>query len=79
MSKPSQKKKTPPKPSLLQALITRAEWDKDYKGDFRDQWEGMNAAERAKFIGGMIFALILLVAALVGVYFIINYLRQLIF
>lgn len=69
----------PPKPSLLQALMSRAEWDKDYKGDLQEQWESMNNGERAKFIAGVFFAFILLVAALVGVYFLINFLRQWIF
>ena len=69
----------PPKPSLLQALMSRAEWDKDYKGDLQEQWKSMNDGERARFIAGAVFALILFIAALVGVYFVINFLRQLIF
>ncbi len=67
------------KPSLLQALMSRAEWDKDYKGDLQEQWKSMNDGERARFIAGAVFALILFIAALVGVYFVINFLRQLIF
>ncbi|QRN83560.1 hypothetical protein JR338_02055 [Chloroflexota bacterium] len=69
----------PPKPSLLQALMSRAEWDKDYKGDLQEQWKSMNNGERARFIAGAVFALTLFIAALVGVYFVINFLRQLIF
>ncbi len=59
--------------------MSRAEWDKDYKGDLQEQWASMNNGERARFIAGAVFALILFIAALVGVYFVINFLRQLIF
>lgn len=80
MSKEKKSNNTqPPKPSLLQALMSRAEWDKDFKGDLQKQWKSMNNGERARFIAGAVFALILFIAALVGVYFVINFLRQLIF
>ncbi|MBG0786609.1 MAG: hypothetical protein H0S79_16040 [Anaerolineaceae bacterium] len=72
-------KSQPTKPTLLQALMSRAERDKEYKGDLQKQWKVMTNNERMKFVAGALLALILFAAALVGVYFVINFLRQLIF
>lgn len=75
-------KSTPPdskKPSILQALFNRPEKDTEYMADLEGQWDRMSRSERVKFVTGAVFALLLFIAALVGVFLIISYLRNLIF
>lgn len=79
MSNTDQKKEKGSKPSLLQALITRPEKDTEYMTDLQNQWAVMDKPERVKFVAGAIFGLIVFFGLLIGVFFIINYLRQLIF
>lgn len=79
MSNTDQKKEKGSKPSLLQALITRPEKDTEYMTDLQNQWAVMDKPERIKFVAGAIFGLIVFFGLLIGVFFIINYLRQLIF
>jgi len=79
MSNTDQKKEKGSKPSLLQALITRPEKDTEYMTDLQNQWTVMDKPERVKFVAGAIFGLIIFFGLLIGVFFIINYLRQLIF
>ena len=79
MSKTDQKKNKSSKPSLLQALFTRPEKDPEYMADLQSQWAVMSREERTKFVGGAIFALLLFIGALIGVFFVISYLRQLLF
>ena len=79
MSNTDQKKEKGSKPSLLQALITRPEKDTEYMTDLQNQWAVMAKPERIKFVAGAIFGLIVFFGLLIGVFFIINYLRQLIF
>jgi hypothetical protein len=79
MGKTDQNKEKGSKPSLLQALVSRPEKDTEYMADLQSQWAVMDKSERIKFVAGAIFALILVVGMLIGVLFIINYLRQLVF
>lgn len=79
MGRKNQKNGKSKNPSLLSALLTRPEKDSEYMTDLQKQWSVMTKEERIKFVGGAIFGLILFVGALIGVFFIINYLRQLIF
>ena len=79
MSNTDQKKEKGSKPSLLQALITRPKKDTEYMTDLQNQWAVMDKPERIKFVAGAIFGLIVFFGLLIGVFFIINYLRQLIF
>ena len=72
-------KTQPTKLSLLETLLTRPKRDKEYTADLSAQWKSMDKSERGKFVAGAAFGLILLIGALVGVYFIINFLRQLVF
>jgi len=80
MSQNKKQDKTRPfKPSLLEALLARPKKDKEYKADLSAQWNSMDNEKRVKFVAGGIFALFLFIAALIGVYFILNYLGKLIF
>ena len=78
MGKTDQKKEKS-KPSLLQTLVTRPEKDTEYMADLQSQWAVMDKSERMKFVAGAILALILFAGMLIGVFLIINYLRQLVF
>ena len=69
----------PTRLSLLETLLARPKKDKEYTADLSAQWKSMTKAERGKFVAGAAFGLILLIGALVGAYFIIDYLRQLVF
>lgn len=78
-------KKTDPKPTnkkgnaILQALLDRPEKDTAYMSDLQGQWDRMSRDERVKFALGAVFALVLFVAALIGVFFLISYLKNLLF
>ena len=72
-------KTQPTRLSLLETLLARPKRDKEYTADLSAQWKSMDNSERIKFVSGAAFGLILLIGALVGAYFIINYLRQLVF
>lgn len=69
----------PKKKSLLSALLDRPEKDTTYMNDLQGQWDRMSRDERVKFVLGAVFGLVLFVAALIGVFILINYLRNLIF
>jgi hypothetical protein len=71
---PPEKKK-----SLLSALLDRPEKDTAYMSDLQGQWDRMSRDERVKFVLGAVFGLVLFVAALIGVFLLINFLRNLIF
>jgi hypothetical protein len=78
----SKKTNNPPekkKKSLLSALLDRPEKDTAYMSDLQGQWDRMSHDERVKFVLGAVFGLVLFVAALIGVFILINYLRNLIF
>ena len=47
--------------------------------DLQGQWDGMSKSERGKFVAGAVLALVLFIGALVGVFAIISYLRNLVF
>ena len=79
MSKTDQKKEKYSKPSLMQALFTRPEKDTEYMADLQNQWAIMSRKERIKFVTGAVFGLILFLGALIGVFFILSYLSQLLF
>ena len=67
------------KPSVLQSLFNRPEKDAEYMSDLQGQWDGMSKSERVKFVAGAVLALVLFIGALVGVFAIISYLRNLVF
>jgi hypothetical protein len=69
----------PKKKSLLSALLDRPEKDTAYMSDLQGQWDRMSREERVKFVLGAVFGLVLFVAALIGVFLLINFLRNLIF
>lgn len=67
------------KPSILQSLFNRPEKDAEYMSDLQGQWAGMSKSERVKFVAGAVLALALFLGALIGVFTIISYLRNLVF
>jgi len=54
--------------SILGALFTREEPDKDYMPQLNSQWGKMNQPERVKFVLGAIVGLALFIGALTVVY-----------
>jgi hypothetical protein len=74
-----EKNSTSEKPSILQSLFKRPEKDTEYMTDLQGQWDRMSKSERVKFALGALFALILFIGLLIGVFVVISYLRNLIF
>ena len=58
--------------SILEALFTREEPDKDYMPQLNAQWEKMNQPERVKFILGAVLGLVLFFVALTIVYLLLS-------
>jgi hypothetical protein len=72
----TKKKELEQKRSILGSLFSRPERDKEYYSDLQTQWANMDNPARVKFVVGMVFGLIVFVAALGLVLYLLSFLWQ---
>ena len=71
-----EKKETEPKRSILGSLLSRPERDKEYFVDLQSQWVSMDNTTKIKFVVGMVFGLVVFIAALGLVLYLLSVIRR---
>ena len=71
-----EKEEAEPKRSIMGSLLSRTERDKEYFVDLQSQWVSMDNTAKIKFVVGMVFGLVVFIAALGLVLYLLSVIRR---